>query len=74
MDAPAAATAWEVRAVPWRSAPAPPGAGRWGVVHLPNWCWVAFGSRARCHAVATHVTAVDGLLRQAGAPGAGPGR
>jgi hypothetical protein len=77
MDAPAAATTWEAR--PAQGHPAFPGAGRWGVVHRPTGRWMAFGSEARCRALATHLTEADAILARhappppppAGPPGRG---
>jgi hypothetical protein len=60
------AATWEARPVP-ETAPAE--AGRWGVVHVPSGCWVAFGSAARCQAVAAQLVVVDALLRRSGASG-----
>ena len=67
MDAPTAATAWEVRALHWHPTATPPGLRRWGVVHRPTGRWAAFGSEARCHSVAAHLTEVDALLGPSGA-------
>ena len=66
MDAPAAGAAtWVAR--PTTGAPDAPGTGRWGVVHVPSGHWVAFGSEARCRAVAAQLRAVDAILRRRGA-------
>jgi hypothetical protein len=73
MDALTAATAWEVRALPWHPAATPPGSRRWGVFHLPTGRWVAFGSEARCQSVAVHLTEVDAILCQAAGPDAAGG-
>jgi hypothetical protein len=65
MDTTATATGaatWVAR--PATGLPAPPGAGRWGVVHAPTGRWVAFGSAARCRALAAHLTEADSLLRR----------
>jgi hypothetical protein len=74
MDAPTAATAWEVRALHWPPTATPPGLRRWGVFHRPTGRWAAFGSEARCHSVAAHLTEVDAILaRPAGGDAAGSG-
>jgi hypothetical protein len=57
---------WEARPVPETS---PAEAGRWGVVHVPSGRWVAFGSAARCRAMAAQLVAVDAILRPPGASG-----
>jgi hypothetical protein len=63
-------------AAPWVARPAmgAPGAGRWGGVHAPSGRWVAFGSEARCRAVAAQLRQVDASLRRPGAPETGADR
>jgi hypothetical protein len=66
MDPPAAGAAtWVAR--PMMGTPTLPGAVRWGVIHAPTGRWVAFGSEARCRALAAHLTEVDAILRRPGA-------
>lgn len=57
----AGAAGWEARALGGRLAP--PGGGRWGVVHRPTGRWVAFGGEARCRQMAAHLNEVDAILR-----------
>ena len=68
MNAPTAATTWEAR--PVQGHPAFPGAVRWGVVHRPTGRWMAFGSEARCRALAAHLTEADSILPPPGSPDA----
>ena len=63
-------TGWEARplAGPARATPG----GRWGIEHRPTGAWVAFGSEARCRALAAQLTEADaGLRRLAAADAAG---
>ena len=68
MDAPVVAATWEAR--PAQGGRGSPGVVRWGVVHRPTGRWVAFGSEARCRALAAHLTEADSILPPPGSPDA----
>jgi hypothetical protein len=36
--------------------------GRWGLAHRPTGRWVAYGSAARCRALAAHLNEADAIL------------
>jgi hypothetical protein len=62
-----AASAWEARPL---TAQAP--AGRWGLRYRPTGRWIAYGSEARCRALAAQLAAADAIL--AGLAPPRPGR
>jgi hypothetical protein len=41
---------------------------RWGIVYRPTGRWVAYGSEARCRALAKHLTEVDAILDRSAPP------
>jgi hypothetical protein len=66
----ASGTGWAARPLTW-PARATPG-GRWGIEHRPTGAWMAFGTEARCRALAAQFAEADALLARAGAPPAVP--
>jgi hypothetical protein len=64
-------TGWAARPLTW-PARATPG-GRWGIEHRPTGEWVAFGTEARCRALAAQLAEADALLRRPAAADHAPG-
>ena len=59
-----AAVCWEARPL----AALPGSGGRWGIEHRPTGRWVAYGSEARCRALAVHLAEADAILTRLGPP------